>query len=100
MESLRLVNEILVEALHFHLILFFMRSPGPSTLEWISGNPRAGLRGHIPAGLLEWGLGEWLGKGGGQGPHPFEHRLTASPVHLSHVRSKQNQSLGPQAPEI
>ena len=31
-----------------------------------------------------------MGKGGGQGPHPFEYRLTASPVYLSHVRSKQN----------
>ena len=41
-----------------------------------------------------------MGKGGGQGPHLFEHRLTASPVHLNHMRSKQNQSLGPQPLEI
>lgn len=79
MESLGLVNGILVEAPRFHLILFFTRSPGPSTLELISGEPkdRVESQDKFTVVFLGWCLGEWVGMGGGWGPEPLEHGLPA-----------------------
>lgn len=94
-ESLRLVNEILVEALHFHLILFFTRSPA-STLGVDLWEPK-GWRGARLCWFSRVGSGGVDGERRWPGPLSLNTGLPSSPGASESRDGKQNpQSLGPQ----